>query len=113
MANEQNLKAPWKKGESGNPKGRPKGSLNRSTIAKKWLEAKSYVTNPLTKEKEWLSQEDQITLAQIREALKGNTPAYKNLKDCAYGSALQKIEQTITEQPLFPDVDVQEDESDK
>jgi hypothetical protein len=37
MANDENLK-PAQKGEVRNPNGRPKGSLNRSTIARKWLE---------------------------------------------------------------------------
>ena len=39
MANNGNLK-PFKKGESGNPNGRPKGSKNRSTIMEKWLEVR-------------------------------------------------------------------------
>jgi hypothetical protein len=38
MANEQNLIPPPQKGEVRNPNGRPKGSKNRSTIARKWLE---------------------------------------------------------------------------
>ena len=39
MANDENIKPfEFKKGQSGNPAGRPKGSKNRSTIAKKWLE---------------------------------------------------------------------------
>ena len=29
---------PFEQGESGNPNGRPKGSRNRSTIARRWLE---------------------------------------------------------------------------
>ncbi len=29
----------WEKGKSGNPGGRPKGSKNRSTIVRKWLNA--------------------------------------------------------------------------
>jgi hypothetical protein len=37
MANEQNLIPPPQKGEVRNPNGRPKGSKNRSTIARKWL----------------------------------------------------------------------------
>jgi len=36
MAKEDNLKPAWDKGESGNPNGRPKGSKNRSTIARQW-----------------------------------------------------------------------------
>jgi len=38
MNKKDNLKPNWEQGESGNPNGRPKGSKNRSTIAKKWLE---------------------------------------------------------------------------
>lgn len=38
MAKEDNLKPAWSQGESGNPNGRPKGSRNRSTIARQWLE---------------------------------------------------------------------------
>lgn len=109
MANEKNLK-PFKKGQSGNPKGRPKGSLNRSTIARKWLAVTKEGTNPITGEKQLLSQEDIMTLAQVRKAINGDTYAYKNLKDCAYGAPIQQIDQLITEQPLFPDVHT--DESD-
>ena len=58
MPNEENLRF-WKKGESGNPNGRPKGSKNRSTIAKKWLQVLQETKNPLTLESEELSQEDR------------------------------------------------------
>ena len=109
MANEKNLK-PFKKGQSGNPKGRPKGSLNRSTIAKKWLAVTKMGQNPITGEQEELSQEDIITLAQIRKAINGDTSAYRALEDSAYGAPIQQIDQLITEQPLFPDVHT--DESD-
>jgi len=111
MANEENLNKPWKKGQSGNPSGRPVGSKNRSTIAKKWLETKEKFKNPITGEEEMLTQEDITTLAQILKARKGDTPAYKALEDSAYGAPIQQIDQTITEQPLFPDV--QEDDSNK
>jgi len=36
---------PFKKGESGNPNGRPKGSKNRSTIARRWLEVNQSLKN--------------------------------------------------------------------
>ena len=103
MANEENL-IPYKKGQSGNPNGRPKGSKNRSTIAKKWLQLIKKEVNPLNLETEELSQEDLMTLALIKKATKGDVNAYKALMDSGYGSPVQQVEQTILEQPLFPDV---------
>jgi len=103
MPNEENLRY-WKKGESGNPNGRPKGSKNRSTIAKKWLQVLQETKNPLTLESEELSQEDVITLALLKKAANGDVNAYKALMDSGYGSPVQQVEQTILEQPLFPDV---------
>jgi len=35
------------KGQTANPNGRPKGSLNRSTIAKRWLEVMQDSKTPL------------------------------------------------------------------
>ena len=103
MANEKNL-IPYQKGQSGNPKGRPKGSKNRSTIAKKWLSVEQNQKNPLTNKDEDMSQEDLITLALIKKARKGDVQAYQKLLDSAYGAPVQQIEQTNIEQPLFPDV---------
>ena len=100
---------PFEKGESGNPNGRPKGAKNRSTIAKYWLEVNQNLKNPLTGESETMSQEDLMTLALIKKAREGDVAAYKALMDSGYGAPLQQIEQTIVEQPLFPDV--QEDDS--
>jgi hypothetical protein len=37
---------PFEQGESGNPNGRPKGSRNRSTIARLWLETTSKGKEP-------------------------------------------------------------------
>ena len=110
MANEENLKM-FQKGESGNPKGRPVGSKNRSTIAKRWLSVEQDLKNPLTSENESMSQEDLMTLALIKKAREGDTQAYQKLMDSAYGQPIQQIEQTNIEQPLFPDV--REDDSDK
>jgi hypothetical protein len=104
MANEENLKPAWQKGESGNPKGKPKGAKNRSTIAKYWLEVNQKLKNPLTNQEETMSQEDLMTLALIKKAREGDVAAYKALMDSGYGAPLQQIEQTILEQPLFPDV---------
>ena len=52
-----NLK-PFKKGESGNPAGKPKGTRNRSTIVREWMEAMERAKNPITGEVEELTQAD-------------------------------------------------------
>ena len=100
MANEENL-IPYEKGQSGNPKGRPKGSKNRSTVAKKWLQVEQDLKNPLTSEIETMSQEDLMTLALIKKAREGDTQAYQKLLDSAYGAPVQQVEQTNIELPFF------------
>ena len=102
MPNPENL-TPFPPGNNANPNGRPKGSKNRSTIARKWLEVMQDAKNPITGELEKLSQEDLITLAMIHKARKGDVNAYKQLMDSGFGMPTQQIEQTIIEQPLFPD----------
>ena len=97
MSAEDIQKHEFKKGESGNPNGRPKGSKNRSTIARKWLEVNQSLKNPLTGENETMSQEDLMTLALIKKARDGDTNAYKALMDSGYGAPVQQIEQTNTE----------------
>ena len=80
-------------GESGNPNGRPIGSKNRSTIARKWLELEVNEKNPLTGLAEKLSYEDIITLAQIKKAKdEQDTNAYKALQDSAYGAPKNEVE---------------------
>tara|TARA_R100000278_G_scaffold96777_1_gene73994 strand:- start:3324 stop:3677 length:354 start_codon:yes stop_codon:yes gene_type:complete len=104
MPNPENLKPfEFKKGKSGNPNGRPKGSLNRSTIAKKWLEATRKGKNPITGQEEVLTQEDIITLALIRKAMDGEVSAYKALMDSSYGTARETID--ITTENLGIDYD--------
>jgi hypothetical protein len=95
MNKEDNLKPAWEKGESGNPAGRPKGSRNRSTIAKHWLEVNQSLKNPLTGIEETMSQEDLMTLALIKKAREGDVNAYKALMDSGYGSPIQQIDQTL------------------
>ena len=88
MANEENLN-PFKKGQSGNPKGRPVGKKSRSTIAKKWLETPEKFKNPITGEIEELTQEDIGTLALIKKMRSGDVRAYDSLMDSAHGKAIQ------------------------
>jgi len=87
---------PFKKGQSGNPKGRPKGSLNRSTIAKKWLEVLSQEELEDGQVK-WLSNEEAMTLSLIKKARNGDVNAYKALMDSAYGTAKDTVDINSTE----------------
>jgi hypothetical protein len=91
MANEENLN-PFKKGQSGNPAGRPVGSKNRSTVARKWLEATEKSKNPITGDLEELTQEDIGTLALIKKMRQGDVRAYKELMDSMYGTAKETID---------------------
>ena len=86
----------FNKGESGNPNGRPKGSKNRSTIARQWLEVNQNLKNPITGVNETMSQEDLMTLALIKKARDGDVNAYKALMDSGYGAPVQQIEQQQT-----------------
>ncbi len=96
MAGKGQIEPRWEKGESGNPKGRPKGSKNRSTIAKYWLAIEQNLKNPLTGDTETMSQEDLMTLALIKKAREGDVGAYKALMDSGYGAPVQQVEQKQT-----------------
>lgn len=114
MANEKNLKPAWKKGQSGNPKGRAKGTRNRKTIVREWLELIQLETNPITGKKEKLSQADMITAAQIKKALTGDTNAFKELMDSGFGKNEDRLEvKTDPLKSVFDEVDEQINEEEK
>jgi len=95
MANEENLNPQWKKGESGNPAGRPKGSPNRSTVARKWLALMLKEVNPLTGDLEEMSVEDLMTAKIMKKIFDDkDTNAYKAIMDSAFGAPKQEVEQT-------------------
>lgn len=96
MANEENL-IPFEKGKSGNPNGRPKGSRNRSTIVRQWLEVKETIKNPITQEMEELEQVDIITLGLIKKARKGDVQAFRELMDSGFGKILQEVHNVNSE----------------
>ena len=88
MANKQNLK-PWKKGQSGNPAGKPKGSRNRSTIIRELLEAKA------TDGKDG-QVADQLVRAMILKASEGDVRAFSELFDSAYGKNTDKVQTEVS-----------------
>lgn len=86
MANVDNLTS-WKAGQSGNPTGKPKGTLNRSTVLKRYLGAKMK-SNPedIPVELEGkITVEDAIALALIKKALSGDVAAIREVQDTVHG----------------------------
>lgn len=95
MPNEENLK-PFGKGNNANPNGRPKGSRNRSTIARQYLDLITKQKNGLTGEVQELSQEEMITLAMLVKASKGDVNAYKAVMDSAFGQPKQTTDTNLS-----------------
>lgn len=85
---EANLK-PFKKGESGNPNGRPKGQRNYATIYREAL-IKLAEMNDTTPEE----METDIHLKGLASARMGDYRFYKDLLDRLHGTAIQKSDVT-------------------
>jgi Family of unknown function (DUF5681) len=83
----RNLKQ-WKAGQSGNPSGRPKGSRNRSTIVRQWLEATATDGDGQVV--------DQLVRALIKKALQQDVLAFRELMDSCYGKTTESVENTHT-----------------
>lgn len=81
----------WKKGQSGNPKGRKKGIPDVRTQIKELFGKKKRVLDPLTGNHKSQSIQRQVILAQIGRALKGDTKAFNSLIDRLEGKAVQPI----------------------
>lgn len=73
---------PPKKGEIRNPKGKPPGTKNRSTLLRKWLEAGTKVG----------TVEDEVILALIKKAKSGDIQAIKEIQDTLHGKIADKSE---------------------
>ena len=90
MANEKNLKH-FKKGESGNPNGRPR----------KLPELDKLLADVMGEEKDGLSAAEAILKALRAKATKGDIRAAEVLLDRAYGKAKQTIDNNLNvSQPL-------------
>jgi hypothetical protein len=83
MANEGNLK-PFKKGKSGNPKGRPK----------KLPHLEELLADVLGEEKDGIEAARAILMALRAKATKGDVRAAEVLLDRAYGKSKQSIDHT-------------------
>ena len=96
MAGKGQIKPRWKKGESGNPKGRPKLPDLREALA-----------NVLGDEKEGKTAVEAILMALRKKAVAGDTKAAQILLDRGYGGAVQKVMNTDEEGKPLPAVIIQ------
>jgi hypothetical protein len=105
MANNNNLK-PFKKGVSGNPKGRKKGVRNRSSIIREVFNSISVLNeddfNQLQSKfphiKNDMSIEYLMTLVQVNNAIfKGDLRAYKVLNEALYGTPIKELNREVEE----------------
>ena len=79
-----NLKPP-QKGEVRNPKGKPKGIKNRSTVLNEFMGCKMKKVNPITGKMETLTVEQHLELALIKQGIRGNTRAQTLMMEKRYG----------------------------
>lgn len=83
MANPKNLKPAWKKGQSGNPKGRPKLPDLREALARVLADEQNGMTAL------------EATLKALRaKAIRGDIRAAEVLLDRAFGKAMQPTDVT-------------------
>ena len=93
MAGKGKIEPRWKKGESGNPKGRPK----------KIPELRELLANVLGDTKDGKSAAEAILMALRNKAIKGDVRAAELLLDRAYGKIKQEIEHSSVD-VIMPEV---------
>jgi hypothetical protein len=93
MATFPNPETQFVKGQSGNPSGKPKGTIHSSTRLKRILDLVQKKKNPVTGHEEEFTVLEQMDLVQISKALKGDSKAYAEILDRLEGKAKQTIDQ--------------------
>lgn len=86
---------PFKKGQSGNPKGRPKGQRDFATIYKEAL-IKLADMNDVSPE----DMEAQIVMKGLGSARKGDFRFWKDVHDRIHGKAKENLDVTSGGKPL-------------
>ena len=79
-----NLQKPWKKGECGNPKGRPKGSGITDKLKK--------ILDEPAKEGSDMTTAEVLARAAIKAAAKGDHRFFKEILDRVEGKVKDKVE---------------------
>lgn len=103
MPNPENLIGKgFKPGQSGNPSGKPPGTKNRSTIARKVLEMRGLLSKgrmeglkaKFPEVTDSMTVEEIMTIVMAENAITGDDKAYKAVMDSAYGAPKQDIDHT-------------------
>lgn len=90
----------FKPGQSGNPKGKQKGTLSIKKIIRDLLSLEEDHENPVTKSIEKMNQAEIITLKQIAKARKGDSRAFELLKNHIEALPKQGIDLTTAGESL-------------
>ncbi len=92
---------PFKKGQSGNPNGRPKGAKNRSTIIKEILGLMVKKVDADGKPV-WQSKEYLMVEALVNKAIdKGDVNAFNTIYNNLYGNLKDTVDVNTSEQVNF------------
>jgi hypothetical protein len=90
--NDQNLK-PFKPGQSGNPKGKPKGTISITTVLRKLIEKRMQINDPISKLPKNLKIKEIMALALIKKAVAGDVHALEVAMERLEGKPVQPVMQ--------------------
>lgn len=103
----------WKKGESGNPKGKPKGSVDTAKLIERILNKIVKTKDPFTGENTEITAKEALVLKQFAQAIQGDHKSFDRLFDRLDGKPKQSVEQTninLTPQDIISRLDQEENE---
>jgi hypothetical protein len=101
--NNENLK-PFKPGQCGNPKGRPKGSKSLTGILRAYMDKELEIDDPIEKKRVKKRIGDIINLKLISNAIKGDDRAIKQVFERLEGMPTQKVDQTTTHKTFYENI---------
>jgi len=104
MPNPENIEShKFKKGQTGNPNGRPKGSRSLTTILREYMDKELEINDPITKKLVNKRIGDIVNLKLIANAIKGDQQAIKMVFERLDGMPTQKVDVSavVTEMPTI------------
>jgi len=82
----------YKKGQSGNPKGKPKGATSIVTELRRFMDKKMVVNDPVTGQPTKMKIGRLLAMSLIKSASKGNVPAITEIMNRLDGKVSQPME---------------------